>query len=86
MSDDAKPALELCEFRIEKKLIPDWSNVVEKICLHHGENVGADMELNELVIRVEIDPENKPGMMRDIQSFWGRFVEARQAMGQWDED
>lgn len=79
------PPLDLCTFRIEKHLVPDWSTYVEKICVHHGENVGVDLEGDVLVIRVEVEAENKPGMMRDIERFWDQFVETRKAMGRWTE-
>ena len=85
MADESEPALDLCTFRIEKHLVPEWSNYVEKICLHHGENVGVDLEEDILVIRAEVEAENKPGLMRDIERFWDQFVAQRKAMGQWSE-
>jgi hypothetical protein len=74
---------EIYAFRVEMELVPEWSNLVERICSHHGERVGVALEGPEMVIKVAILPENKPGMMNDLQNFWGEFVKRRKLEGRW---
>ena len=75
---------EVLGFRIEMDLAPDWSNLVERICRHHGEYTEVALEGDEIVVRKRIKVENKPGMMRDMQNFWNAFVEKRKVEGKWN--
>lgn len=83
MPDETDKPLEIVALRIEMELVPDWSNLVERICRHHGEDVAAAIEGEEYVIKCSIDPENKPGMMRDLENFWHKFAEQRRQAGEW---
>ena len=74
---------EILSFRVEMDLVPEWSNLVERICTHHGERVGMAIEGPEMVIKVAVKDENKPGMMNDLQNFWAEFVKRRKLEGRW---
>jgi len=74
---------EVLAFKIEMTLVPEWSNLVERICTHHGERVAVAMQQDELVIKVAVLDENKPGMLRDLQSFWDEFAARRKLEGRW---
>lgn len=84
--DGTVEPLEDCEvlaFKIEMTLVPEWSNLVEKICTHHGERVAVALEDDQMVVKVAVRDENKPGMLRDLQSFWDEFVKRRELEGRW---
>ncbi len=74
---------EVMAFRIGVDLVPEWSNLVERICNHHGERVAAALEGEEYVIKVKVLVENKPGMLRDMENFWREFAKRRKLEGRW---
>jgi hypothetical protein len=83
--DEVLTDCEILTLRIELDLVPQWSNVVEKIARHHGERVVVGVHGPELLVRVAVKPDNKPGMMRDMERYWADFVELRKREGRWTE-
>ncbi len=74
---------EVLALRVEMRLVPRWSNVVERIARHHGERVEMFVDGGEMVVRVAVKPENKPGLIRDVDRYWSDFAVQQKADGSW---
>ncbi|MCB9673829.1 MAG: hypothetical protein H6737_01855 [Alphaproteobacteria bacterium] len=84
--DGPEAPLDDCEilaFKVEMTLVPEWSNLVERICTHHGERVAVALEGDQMVVKVAVKDENKPGMLNDLQNFWDEFARRRKLEGRW---
>ena len=74
---------EVLAMRVELDLVPEWSNVVERIARQHGERVVVGVEGGQFVIKVAVRPERKPPLMGDMERYWKAFVERRKKEGRW---
>ena len=86
MSDEEEEALEGMEtvaLRVELDLVPEWSNLLERIANHHGKRVAVGVEGAAFVVKVAMVPEKKPVFMADVARHWDHFVERRKREGRW---
>lgn len=74
---------EILQFKVPMELVPDWSNVLEKMGAWYGESVEIGLEGTSLVVRVTLLPEKKEVMLADMQRTWNIFVEDRKRQGRW---
>ena len=81
--DGQAPKTEILSLKVPMDLVPDWSNVLEKMGAWYGESVEVGLEGTFLVVRVALLPEKKPMMMADLQRTWNVFVEDRKRQGRW---
>ena len=82
-ADGRLEGTEVLAMRVEFDLVPEWSNVVERIARHHGERVAVGVEGGQLVIKVAVTPDKKPPLMGDMQRYWSAFVDRRKKEGRW---
>ena len=75
--------VEVISLKIEVELVPDWSNVVERIARHHGERVAVGILGDAFVVKVAVKPEKKEHLLHDVQRTWALFVERRKREGRW---
>jgi hypothetical protein len=81
-AEDA-PATELVEIRVEFDLVPEWSNVVEKIGKYYGESVEVGFAGKDLIVKVTIKTSEKERMKYDLDKTWDYFVETKKREGKW---
>lgn len=74
---------EVLALRVELDLVPEWSNVVERIARAHGERVVMGVEGDAFVVKVAVLPERKGALMGDVQRYWEGFVDRRKREGRW---
>lgn len=80
---DQGRSMEIVALKIEFDLVPEWSDIVERIARHHSQQVEVGFEGNNLVVKAKVPPEVKPRMMGDIARYWDPFVERRKREGRW---
>lgn len=86
MRDDETEPLEGMQtvaLRVELDLVPEWSNLLERIAHHHGSSVAMGVDGPSFVVKVAIVPERKPAFLADVERHWGLFVERRKREGRW---
>lgn len=94
MADDEQPpdaeaadptleGLEVLALRIGFDLVPEWSNVVEKIARGIGERVAVGVDGDAFVVKVAVKPERKALFLGEMQRYWQVFVERRKRDGRW---
>lgn len=80
---DALEGLETVALRVEFDLVPEWSNLLERIALQHGERVAMGVEGRSFVVKVAVVPERKTGFLADVERHLTLFVERRKREGRW---
>jgi hypothetical protein len=86
MTDEADEPLEGMEtvaLRVEFDLVPEWSNLVERIARHYGARVAMGVDGPSFVVKVAMLPERKPQFLVDVERHWAMFVERRKREGRW---
>lgn len=86
MADDTNDATEGTEtvaLRVELDLVPEWSNLLERIAHHHGEQVAVGVEGPTYVVKVALVADRKGIFLADVERHWGLFVERRKQQGRW---
>ena len=80
---DALEGRETVALRVAFDLVPEWSNLLERIALHHGEQVALGVDGRSYVMKVAMVPERKTGFLADVERHWALFVERRKREGRW---
>jgi hypothetical protein len=74
---------EVVDIRVEFDLVPEWSNVVEKIGRYYGERVEVGFEGKDLVVKITIRRSEKERMMYDLSKTWDYFVDTKKRERKW---
>jgi hypothetical protein len=85
MEDDgeALEGTETVALRVELDLVPEWSNLLERIAQHHGQRVAVGVEGPSFVVKVALVPDRKTVFLADVERHWDLFVERRKREGRW---
>ena len=86
MTDDESEPLagtETVALRVELDLVPEWSNLLERIAHHHAARVAMGVDGPSFVVKVALVPERKPAFLKDVERHWALFVERRKREGRW---
>ncbi len=83
LGDDLLEGVEVLSLKVELDLVPEWSNVLERIAKYYGERVAVGVRGGGLVVKVAVLPEKKEPMLADIQRTWLLFVDRRKREGRW---
>lgn len=85
ISEDDEDPLGTTEltFKFDMDLVPRWTNLVERICLHHCERYQTFVDPQGYVIKLRIINENKPGFINDVNNFWRDYVKQEKQAGRW---
>jgi hypothetical protein len=74
---------EVVDLRVEFDLVPEWSNVVEKVGRYYGERVEVGFEGKDLIVKITIKKSEKERMMYDLGKTWDYFVDTQKRAGKW---
>lgn len=80
---DSVEGMEVVALKIEFDLVPEWSDVVEKIARFHSQKVAVGFQGQNLVVKAAVPPERKAHLMADLGRYWEQFVERRKREGRW---
>jgi len=75
--------LETVHFEVPFDLVPDWSNVLERICQHNCVSTKSGVMGDKFVVKTAVAPEKRDELMHIVQSMWGEFARRRKLRGDW---
>jgi len=75
--------LEIVQFAVEFDLVPDWSNVLERICQHNAVSTKSGVLGDSFVVKAAVAPEKREELMHIIETMWGEFARRRKLRGDW---
>jgi len=75
--------LEIMQFKVDFDVVPEWSNVLERICQHHAESTKAGVLGDSYVVKAAVAPEKRAELMHVIETMWGEFARRRKLRGDW---
>lgn len=70
-------------FRFDMELVPQWTNLMERICIHHAERYQTFAEPDGYVIKIQIENQNKGTFVNDVNNFWRDYVAQEKRAGRW---
>lgn len=74
---------EVVDIRVEFDLVPEWSNVVEKIGRYYGTGVDVGFEGKDLIVKITIKKSEKERMLFDLEKTWEYFVSTKKLQRKW---
>ncbi|MEQ1501268.1 MAG: hypothetical protein ABMB14_03515 [Myxococcota bacterium] len=81
--DEVLDSVDELTLRVELDLVPEWSNTLERIAVHHGARVAVGVLGDALGVKVALAPERKDRFLADVERMWDLFVERRKREGRW---
>jgi hypothetical protein len=71
------------ELKIDFSLVPEWSNMVERMAKHFGEEVTARAQPDHLLLVVKLRPEQKAPFQQEMKLWYTRYAAREQRLGRW---